>query len=131
LLRGYRDFETVEAYDAFVVKVLHQANNPRRARLAEEFKGMRPLPPTRLSEYDELSCRVSQHSTIRVKKMTYSVPARLIGQEVRVQVYEGQLQVFHGRELEAGGRGAGCGQARRISTLCGARGRCLFRSLRP
>jgi transposase InsO family protein len=99
LLRGYRDFETVEAYDAFVVQVLHQANDPRRARLAEEFKVMRPLPPTRLSEYDELSCRVSQHSTIRVKKVTYSVPARLIGQEVRVQVYEGQLKVFHGREL--------------------------------
>jgi hypothetical protein len=112
LLRGYRDFETVAAYDAFVVEVLHKANNTRRARLAEEFKVMRPLPPTRLSEYDELSCRVSQHSTIRVKKVTYSVPARLIGQEVRVQVYEGQLKVFHGRELllslgrAAGDRGA-------------------------
>ena len=45
------------------------------------------------------SCRVSQHSTIRVKKVVYSVPARLIGQEVRVEVYEGQLKVFHGREL--------------------------------
>jgi hypothetical protein len=108
LLRGYRDFETVEAYDVFVVKVLHQANDPRRTRLAEEFKVMRPLPPTRLSEYDELSCRVSQHSTIRVKQVTYSVPARLIGQEVRVQVYEGQLQVFHGRELLLSlGRAAG------------------------
>ena len=30
LLRGYRDSETVEAYDAFLVKVLHQANNTRR-----------------------------------------------------------------------------------------------------
>jgi hypothetical protein len=108
LLRGYRDFETVEAYDTFVVKVLHKANDPRRARLAEEFKVMRPLPPTRLSEYDEASCRVSQHSTIRVKKVTYSVPARLIGQEVRVQVYEGQLKVFHGRELLLSlGRAAG------------------------
>jgi len=45
LLRGYRDFETVAAYDAFVVEVLHKANTSRRARLAEEFKVMRPLPP--------------------------------------------------------------------------------------
>ena len=59
---------------------------------------MRPLPMTRLSEYDELRCTVSQHSTIRVKKVTYSVPARLIGQEVRVEVYEGRLEIFHGRE---------------------------------
>ena len=112
LLRGYRDFETVVAYDAFVVKVLHKANDTRRTRLAEEFKVLRPLPPTRLSEYDELSCLVSQHSTIRVKKVTYSVPARLIGQSVRVEVYEGQLKIFHGRELllslprAAGDRGA-------------------------
>jgi len=60
---------------------------------------MRPLPPSRLSEYDELSCLVSQHSTIRVKKVVYSVPARLIGREVRVEVYEGQLKLFHGRDL--------------------------------
>jgi hypothetical protein len=99
LLRGHRDFETVEAYDGFVVKVLHKANHPRRSRLAEEFKVMRPLPATRLSEYDELNCLVSQHSTIRVKKVTYSVPARLIGRQVRVEVYEGQLKIFHGREL--------------------------------
>ena len=99
LLRGYRDFATVEAYDAFVVTVLQQANATRRTRLAEEFKVLRPLPPTRLTEYDELSCLVSQHSTIRVKKVTYSVPARMIGQTVRVEVYEGALKIFHGREL--------------------------------
>lgn len=99
LLRGYRDFESVAAYDAFVEGVLAKANDGRRARLSEEFKVMRPLPPSRLSEYDELSCPVSQHSTIRVKKVVYSVPARLIGQEVRVEVYEGQLKIFHGREL--------------------------------
>jgi hypothetical protein len=99
LLRGHRDFATVGAYDAFVVTVLHKANDTRRTRLAEEFKVLRPLPPTRLSEYDELSCLVSQHSTIRVKKVTYSVPGRLIGQTVRVEVYEGALKIFHGREL--------------------------------
>src|SRR5207249_4577778 len=112
LLRGYKDFETAEAYDAFVVTVLHKGNDTRRTRLAEEFKVLRPLPATRLSEYDELSCLVSQHSTIRVKKVTYSVPARLIGQPVRVEVYEGELKIFHSRELllslprAAGDRGA-------------------------
>jgi hypothetical protein len=99
LLRGYRDFETVSAYDTFVAGVMTKANQPRRARLAEEYKVMRPLPPTRLSDYDELSCLVSQHSTIRVKKVVYSVPARLIGQSVRVEVYEMALKIFHGREL--------------------------------
>ena len=99
LLRGHRDFESVAAYDAFVVGVLDKANDGRRARLAEEYKVLRPLPPSRLSEYDELRCRVSRHSTIRVKKVVYSVPARLIGQELRVEVYEMALNIFHGREL--------------------------------
>lgn len=99
LLRGYRDFAVAEAYDAFLVEVLLRTNVTRRTALAEEFKTMRPLPPSRLSDYDELSCLVSQHSTIRVKKVTYSVPARLIGQQVRVEVYESQLKIFHGRQL--------------------------------
>jgi len=99
LLRGYRDFESVGAYDAFVAGVLDQANQTRRRRLAQEYPVLRPLPPSRLSEYDELRCRVSQHSTIRVKKVVYSVPARLIGQEVRVEVYEMAVKIFHGREL--------------------------------
>jgi hypothetical protein len=99
LLRGSRDFASVTAYDAFRTEVLDKTNDLRRVRLAEEFKVLRPLPPNRLSEYDELRCRVSQHSTIRVKKVVYSVPARWIGQQLRVEVYEGQLKIYHERDL--------------------------------
>ena len=99
LLRGSRDFGTEEAYDNFLVGVLRRANQTRTTRLAEEILRMRPLPPIRLSEYDELQCPVSHHSTIRVKKVAYSVPARLIGQEVKVEVYEGHLKIYHGRVL--------------------------------
>jgi len=49
--------------------VLDKANQNRRGRLAEEYQVMRALPASRLSEYDELSCLVGQHSTIRVKKV--------------------------------------------------------------
>jgi hypothetical protein len=60
---------------------------------------MKPLPPTRLSDYDEVYCRVNSGSTIRVKKVGYSVPARLIGHEVKVEVREQELKVYSGREL--------------------------------
>jgi hypothetical protein len=60
---------------------------------------MKGLPPTRLSEYDELVCTVGSASTIRVKKVGYSVPARLIGQHLKVEVYETQLKLYSGREL--------------------------------
>jgi transposase len=99
LLRGYRDFPTVDAYDQFLVRVLRKANEQRKKKLAVEIQGMKPLPPTRLSAYDEVRCRVSKHSTIRVKKVIYSVPARFIGHDLQVEVYEGELKIYSGREL--------------------------------
>jgi len=99
LLRGSRDFESEEAYEVFLVGVLKAANRGRQDKLAQELTAMKPLPPTRLSEYDEVHCRVSSGSTIRVKKVGYSVPARLIGQEVKVEIYESQLKLYTGREL--------------------------------
>jgi hypothetical protein len=60
---------------------------------------MKALPPTRLSEYDEVYVRVSSASTIRVKKVGYSVPARLIGAELKVEVFEDELKLYTGREF--------------------------------
>ena len=99
LLRGSRDFETEGAYKTFLAGVLQASNGGRQEKLVEELAVMKPLPPTRLSEYDEVYCRVSSASAIRVKKVGYSVPARLIGQEVKVEVYETQLKLYSGREL--------------------------------
>lgn len=99
LLRGSRNFGVQSEYDTFLGKVLKVANDCRAVRLEEELAVMKLLPPTRLSEYDEVYCQVSSGSTIRVKKVGYSVPARLIGQEVKVEVHEQQLKVYSGREL--------------------------------
>lgn len=101
LLRGSRDFASEGDYDRFVEGVLVQANGRRREKVAEELAVMKELPPTRLCEYDEVDCRVSSHSTIRVKQVTYSVPARFIGRRLRVRVSEQQVAVYHGAELVA------------------------------
>jgi len=98
LLRGSRDFASVEAYDRFVVEVLRAANAPRHPRLAEELACMRALPATRLAEYREYAPVVSSQSLIRVQRHTYSVPSRLIGHTLRVELYEAELKVFLGRE---------------------------------
>jgi hypothetical protein len=49
--------------------------------------------------FDEVYCRVNSASAIRVKKVSYSVPARLIGQELKVEIYESELKLYSGREL--------------------------------
>ena len=99
LLRGSRDFESEADYQAFVLEVIRAGNRGRADKLAQELAVMKVLPPTRLSDYDEVCCRVSSASAIRVKKVAYSVPARLIGQQVKVEVYENQLKLYSGREL--------------------------------
>jgi transposase InsO family protein len=99
LLRGSRDFSSEAEYDRFCAGVLEQANGGRGQRLAEELAVMKTLPPTRLSEYEEMYCTVSKFSTIRVKKVGYSVPARWIGREVKVEVHENELKIYAGREL--------------------------------
>jgi hypothetical protein len=99
ILRGSRDFPSLEAYDQFVVGVLRSANAKRQKRVAQERACLRPLPPGFLAEYREYEPQVSSQSLIRVKKNAYSVPSRLIGHTLRVELYEAQLKVYLGREF--------------------------------
>jgi hypothetical protein len=99
ILRGSRDFASVEAYDRFVEGVLQAANAKRQPRLAEELACMRSLPATRLAEYREYAPVVSSQCLIRVRKHTYSVPSRLIGHTLRVELYEPELKVYLGRDF--------------------------------
>jgi hypothetical protein len=61
---------------------------------------MRPLLVSRLPEYREESAVVTSWSTVRVRRNTYSVPSRLIGETVRAHVYEQRLEVYHGGVLQ-------------------------------
>lgn len=61
-------------------------NTRRQKRSGEELKCMRPLPPSELAEYREYQPVVSSQSLIRVKKHAYSVPSRLIGHTLRVEL---------------------------------------------
>lgn len=98
LLRGSRDFESQAAYVAWLEGILRKRNRGRAKRLAEEIPAMRPLGVRRLPDFKVLDVRVGAGSTIRAKSCTYSVPSRLIGERVRVRVYEMRLEVYLGGE---------------------------------
>ena len=101
LLRGSRDFLSREAYGAWLCGVLEKRNAGRSVRLKEELCAMRPLGVRRLPEYSVVDVRVGSGSTIRVKSNTYSVPSRLIGEKVRVRVFDDRLEVYWSGELQA------------------------------
>lgn len=100
LMRRSRDFETVSAYESWVWGVLEKANRLRTKRVSEDLYAMKPLVVARWAEYREEATTVSTWSTINVKHNVYSVPSRLIGEEVRVQVYEDRLEVFCRGQLQ-------------------------------
>lgn len=101
LLRGSRDFESVEGYEQWVGEVVERTNRLlRAAKLAEELAVMKPLAVQRLPEFVELRLTVTRYSTLRVKANTYSVPSRLRGEPVRVRVHEDRVEVYHDGVLQ-------------------------------
>lgn len=102
LVRGSRDFADQDEYERFVAGVVRKANAARGPRVAEDLEAMRPLVVARLPEYIEVVVPVSSTSTIRVKSCAYSVPSRLIGERVRVRLFEHRLEVYYADKLELG-----------------------------
>jgi len=99
LVRESRDFESVRAYEDWMQSVATKANRLRAARLLEELAVMRPLSVDRLAEYLDDDVLVTAWSTIRVKHNAYSVPSRLIGEWVRVRLFDDRLEVsFRGKD---------------------------------
>jgi hypothetical protein len=95
LLRGNRDFESLEGYEAFLFQIMERRNHPRRDALAEELAVMRPLTATPLAVNSQVRARVSRGSLIRVQKNVYSVPTSLIGHRVTVRIHEWHLDVYY------------------------------------
>jgi hypothetical protein len=80
--------------------VLRKANAGRGPRVAEELQVMRELAVGRLPEYVEEYPQVSEWSTIRVKKCAYSVPSRLIGEVLKVRVFDDRIEAYYADELQ-------------------------------
>ena len=100
LMRGHRDFSTLEAYVAFLDDVVaRRCNASVAAALATERPCLRPLPAAPIPAYTLFHPRVRRWSTIRIGSRTYSVPARLIGHEVEVRQYPDVVEVHYRGQL--------------------------------
>jgi hypothetical protein len=95
LVRGSRDFESINAWQSFVDDVVEKGNRARGRRVAEDLAAMRELDVAKLPEFVEEDVRVSEWSTVRVKHCSYSVPSRLIGEWVKVRIYEDRIEVHY------------------------------------
>jgi hypothetical protein len=99
VLRGSREFPSVEAYAAFVQAGVAKLNRRVEAKLAEERAQLRPLPPKPLPAYTRYTVQVRPWSTIRLHNKTYSVPSRLVGHSVDVHQHANTVEVYYAGRL--------------------------------
>ena len=96
LLRASRDFASREEYMNFVEDVIARRNEERRERFTVEQQHLSQLPDSKLDTDDiVMDILVHSSSTIQVRKNTYSVPSRLIGQKVDAKVSAEWISVTH------------------------------------
>ena len=98
MLRGSRDFTGRDAYAAFLRELFSQRRAGCQARLAEERPLLRPLPARRLEACKRLRARVEAGSTVRVEGNVYSVPARLIGEQVEARLYAERVEIWYAQK---------------------------------
>ena len=96
LLRGSRDFDTLDAYRRFLAEIVGRRNTRLAKRLELERAALQPLPTCRTTDYEETIVTVTSTSGFTLKKVFYSVPSRLIGHRLRVRLYDDRLECFLG-----------------------------------
>lgn len=98
VLRGSRDFPSLEAYQEWIDTVVRRHNQRHQKLIEQEQRHLRPLPAFRTCDFKEVISQVTTSSTIVVQKVIYSVPSRLIGQQLRIHVYENRLSCYIGND---------------------------------
>lgn len=99
MLRGSHDFDSIAEYEKFLQKIITRRNNARSDKISEEIKLLKSLPEKKYYAPEILELTVTKSSTIRIDRVTYSVPSRLIGYNLRAYVYRGKIKLHYGTQL--------------------------------
>jgi hypothetical protein len=101
MLRGSVDFAGVDEYRRFLAAMFERLNAGRRQRLAEEISVMKELPGRRMETSKREQVKVDSGSLIYVDRNVYSVPSRLIGEQVEARLYIDHVEVWYGQKKVA------------------------------
>ena len=96
LLRGSQDFTNLVAYRGFIDEVIGRRNARNRKRIEIERTVLKPLPDRRTTDYEEARILVTSSGGFILRRVFYSVPSRLIGHHLNVQLYDDRLDCFLG-----------------------------------
>jgi hypothetical protein len=95
IIRGSRDFDSIEEYAQFLQKIIDRMNHNCHKRFSEELEVLKELPNRRYGDYETRECKVGRGGTIRLLHNTYSLHSRLAGETVKVRVYADKLEIWY------------------------------------
>ena len=95
IIRGSRDFDTLEEYKKFLQKIIDRMNQNCHKRFAEELEVLKELPNLRYDDYETRICKVGRGGTFRLLHNTYSAHSRLVGETVKIRVYADKLEIWY------------------------------------
>jgi hypothetical protein len=101
MLRGSVDFASVDEYRRFLRAMFERLNSGRRQRLIEEMAVMKELPERRMESARREQVKVDSGSLIYVDRNVYSVPSRLIGEQVEARLQMEQVEIWYGQKKVA------------------------------
>jgi transposase InsO family protein len=96
LLRESADFASIEEYRQWLDALVRRFNRRCSAALAIERERLQALPARRTTDYSEQVVPVTTSGTIEVKRVLYSVPARLVGERLRLHIFDDRIEAFVG-----------------------------------
>ena len=95
IIRGSRDFDSLEEYERFLQKIIDRMNQNCHKRFAEEIEVLKSLPNLRYDDYETRDCKVGRGGTFRLLHNTYSAHSRLAGEKVKVRVFADKLEIWY------------------------------------
>jgi len=96
LLRDSIDFPSLEDYRRWLEALVGRFNRRCGEALTIEREQLQTLPARRTTDFSEAVVPVTTSSTIDVKRVLYSVPARLIGEKLRLHIFDDRIEAFVG-----------------------------------
>lgn len=98
LLRGHRDFNSRQEYEAYLAEIFVKMNQNCQTRFREDATRLNRLPDRRIEDFQTFRLKVGPSSTIRVAHTTYSVHSRLIRERIDVRLFGERLEVWYAQK---------------------------------
>ena len=96
MMRDDRDFVTIADWRRYVDEFVARRNRRREDKVKIELPTLHPLPKRRTTDFTEHVVRVARTSGFHIHSVFYSAPSRLIGQRLRVHVYDDRIEAYLG-----------------------------------